>query len=394
MKDYTGMYNERFMKRAPQYGANARARTYQDYMRNIQNQRVAAGQTFGNLAMQQQNQSFYDRAMGRPPGLSGGMAQQFQNQLSGARARQLGQTAQQRYQAFSDIAAQEGQANQFARAEAAAEQQFQAQELQFQSQRQAQAKAIMATGQAQEVKEAQLRDLGFTYGEIERLQPSAGAAVTGGAMTAGLAGFGGAKAYGYSQVSAAREILGGDAKVVELADKLKAAQDMEIKAAVKNEAGDIVEQAVTSEMKQKEIRLAEQALKEGKEEVGKEIFRLRGKALTPKGLDKQIKTLADLSDDAITAAQKTELARLKAIKAAGLKKFGAKSALTKAAVAKKTLMAAAPKVLAGLGVAVGVFIAFEGLSTLFTGVGVIEGLTNLVTSGDYQRGKTGLLGDL
>jgi len=57
-------------------------------------------------------------------------------------------------------------------------------------------------------------------------------------------------------------------------------------------------------------------------------------------------------------------------------------------------MAAAPKVLAGLGVAVGVFIAFEGLSTLFTGVGVIEGLTNLVTSGDYQRGKTGLLGDL
>lgn len=394
------MYNERFMKRAPQYGANARARTYQDYMRNIQNQRMAAGQTFGNLAMQQQDQSFYDRAMGRPPGLSGGMAQQFQNQMGAARSRQLGQIAQQRYQAFSDIAAQEAQASQFARAEAAAEQQFQAQELQFQAQRQAQAKQIMATGQAQEVKEAQLRDLGFTYGEIERLQPNRGTTAVGGAASAGLATFGGFKAYNYSQEAAAREVLKGDVKITELRDALKAAQDKPVTA------GDATQgiEAYSQETKNIDVKKASDALKEGKEKAMKEILDVRKNTPTlDKNLQKEIDKLDDLvakgvqtgddaviKTDAILKQKKLELARMKQIKAAGLKKFKAKAALTKAMGAKKAFGVAAAKVAAGLGVALAIFIAVEGISTLVTGVGLVEGIGNVISTGDYRRGKKGL----
>jgi hypothetical protein len=442
MTDYMGMYNERFMKRAPQYGANARARTYQDYMRNIQAQRMAAGQTFGNLAMQQQNQSFYDRAMGRPPGLSGGMAQQFSNQMGAARSRQLGQAAQQRYQAFSDIAAQEAQANQFARAEAAAEQQFQAQELQLQGQRQAQAQQIMASDLTYEQKQDQLRNLGLSYGEIERLSPSAGAAAVGGGATllgTGAVGIGGPIVYrNVSNLQAFESAFTGDTSISNLTDDvdainkaLKAGANDKGKYKVTlsngkktfNNAADArtaLEQS-TRNIRQEKKKLADQLVKGGQSKQMK-LYDARQKAQTALDdfIDDAANNLERIGDgievdtgeatDAVTkkyqalkeklkvATQKAtdagvDDAAVAAAKKAGVKGAGKKSLerVATKALAGKTKLAAlkGPAIFAGkLFLA---YLAVEGISMAISGTGFVEGLSNLISGKGYQTsGKKGL----
>jgi hypothetical protein len=446
MTDYMGMYNERFMKRAPQYGANARARTYQDYMRNIQAQRMAAGQTFGNLAMQQQNQSFYDRAMGRPPGLSGGMAQQFSNQMGAARSRQLGQAAQQRYQAFSDIAAQEAQANQFARAEAAAEQQFQAQELQLQGQRQAQAQQIMASDLTYEQKQDQLRNLGLSYGEIERLSPSAGAAAIGGGSTllaTGAVGIGGPIVYrDVSNLEAFKSAFKGDTGISNLVN-----DETAIKEALKAGPGQGGKYKVTLSDGPKEFanasdartmlaektrnvrlekkKLADQLIQGGQKKNMKlfdakqkaqealddlidsptnELTRVNDMQLGPrvdksgvtdpkvlKKYDKLTKKLADATKKAAdagvddVAAEAAKQAGIKGASKTSLKNISAK------AIAGKTKLAA----LKGAGIIAGkiflAYLAVEGISMALTGTGFVEGFGNLISGKGYQTsGKKGL----
>lgn len=440
MTDYMGMYNERFMKRAPQYGANARARTYQDYMRNIQAQRMAAGQTFGNLAMQQQNQSFYDRAMGRPPGLSGGMAQQFSNQMGAARSRQLGQAAQQRYQAFSDIAAQEAQANQFARAEAAAEQQFQAQELQLQGQRQAQAQQIMASGLTYEQKQDQLRNLGLSYGEIERLSPSAGSAAIGGGATilgTGAVGIGGPIVYrDVSNLQAFESAFKGDTGISNLVSDKKAIEDAlkagpgqggkykitlsggEQEFASASEARDAIAQT-TKDIRKGKKQLADQLVRGGQSKQMK-LYDARQNAqtalddfiddtannLTRVGNDidasnaseKVIKKYNALKKKLEVATQKATAGGVDDVAVAAAKEAGVKGAGKKSlervatkAIAGKTKLAAlkGPAIFAGkLFLA---YLAIEGLSMAISGTGFVEGIGNLISGKGYQTsGKKGL----
>lgn len=420
MTDYMGMYNERFMKRAPQYGANARARTYQDYMRNIQNQRMAAGQTFGNLAMQQQNQSFYDRAMGRPPGLSGGMAQQFQNQMSAARSRQLGQTAQQRYQAFSDIAAQEAQASQFARAEAAAEQQFQSQELQFQAQKQAQAQQVMASPNLTfEQKQDQLSNLGFTQGQIERMQPSQGAAVVGGtasAVAVPTIGLAGSSAYRTNQnIQAFQSAFKGDAGIAVKTKDLEALQKA-FTEGTPDASGNIKVKLSSGEttFNQKglanEISKQTQGIADAKNQLVDDLIAgTKGTKGLQKDFDKAkaafdkiagsttqadpkyqtAKQALDKAEDALALgkkkAMKAQAAGIK--KQAFLKKVGTKAVAAKAKYAG--LATVAKVALWGFGV----YMVLEGASMALFGTGLAEGLMNVASGkGDFRTaGKKGLV---
>ena len=184
MTPYGQLYNERFTKEAPRYNQGAQARTYHDYMRNIQAQKQAAGQTFGNLYNQQQTQSFYDRAMGQPQGLSGGLATQYNAARSAQSAAQSGQIAQQRYQAFADISAQEAQAGQYAQAQRLQQQQVEMGQMQLEQQRFAQAQQIMAAPNlSEEQKQDQLTRLGMTEGQISRMNAPTAAPVIGGATT-------------------------------------------------------------------------------------------------------------------------------------------------------------------------------------------------------------------
>ena len=421
MTDYMGMYNERFMKRAPQYGANARARTYQDYMRNIQNQRMAAGQTFGNLAMQQQNQSFYDRAMGRPPGLSGGMAQQFQNQMSAARSRQLGQTAQQRYQAFSDIAAQEAQASQFARAEAAAEQQFQSQELQFQAQKQAQAQQVMASPNLTfEQKQDQLSNLGFTQGQIERMQPSQGGAIVGGvtsAVAVPTVGLAGSSAYRTSQnIQAFQSAFTGDAGIAVQTKDLQALQDAFTKG-TPDASGNIKVKLSGGEQTFNQSKLAEeiskqtQGIADAKNQLVDDLIAgTKGTKGLEKNLDKakaafeKVKKSGAIQSDKVyqdamaaknaakDALVKGQANAMKA-KAAGIKKQVFLKSVGNKAVAAKAKFAGLATVGKIALWGFGVYMVLEGASMALTGTGLAEGIMNIASGkGDFRTaGKKGLL---
>jgi len=420
MTDYMGMYNERFMKRAPQYGANARARTYQDYMRNIQNQRMAAGQTFGNLAMQQQNQSFYDRAMGRPPGLSGGMAQQFQNQMSAARSRQLGQTAQQRYQAFSDIAAQEAQASQFARAEATAEQQFQTQELQLNAQRQAQAQQVMASPNLTfEQKQDQLSNLGFTQGQIERMQPSQGSAIVGGVTSAAavpVVGGVGASAYRTNQnIQAFQSAFKGDTGIKVKTKDLEALQKA-FAEGTPDASGNIKVKLSTGEqtLNQKGIANAiseqTQQIADAKNQLVDDLISgTKGTKGLEKNLDKATKAFEKIKKSGAIQSdpsyQKAMLAKNKAkealtkgqanalkAKTAGIKKQVFLKNVGNKAVAAKAKFAGLTSALKIAAWGFGIYMVAEGVSMALTGTGLAEGIINAASGKDFRTaGKKGLL---
>jgi hypothetical protein len=429
MKDYMGLYNERFTKQAPRFNNAYQARTYQDYIRNIQNQRAAAGQTFGGLNAQMQNQSFYDRAMGTPPGLSGGMQQQFSNQLSGARARQLGQTAQQRYQAFADLSNQELQASQFARAEAASEQQFQTQNIAFKQQQQAQAQAIMKSNASDGVKQAQLAEIGLSRDEIADLQPKAGPAVIGGAMTLGTAVptalaasnylnyqtniIRGAQMYGteasklfvkgadgiyalqsgqgiaaptkgivktqFDKVNVAIQKY-NEGKALTGAQKLNNRQLGNLKRKVTNaykdlvkSQGDLVKEVVDGSMQQKGF-LKGTAAKLKSKITGK----ISGvsKATTKGGVK------------LVTKASGTKLAELKA---AATTKITAGAAKTATGAKAAFFKGAAGFMGSALGIGIAIFLVAEVGSQILTGTGVIKGAMNLLSGKDYNEGTKGLV---
>lgn len=350
MIDYTNLYNERFTKDAPRYSAGSQMRTFQDYMRGIQAQRSAAGQTFGNLAMQQVNQSFYDRAMGRPPGLSGGMAQQFQNQLGAARSRQLGQVAQQRYQAFSDIAAQEAQASQFARAQRMQEQQFETQEMALQQQKFAQAQQVMASPDlTDEQKQSQLTRLGLTQGEIDRMGPQQGEGIVGAATTGGLL-IGASEGFRrYGNVKALASVTAEQTTVQNLTTELTKLQGELNKL---KDPGKIAD-------KTKQIALKKKALVAERTKVITKITGGKG-ALATAGKE----------------------AGLKGTVSKGLQKKVAAMGATKGAIVKTAFGN-----VAGFAMkAFSVYLIADIGSRLLFGSGVIEGIGNVISGKQYGKG--------
>lgn len=430
MKDYMGLYNERFTKQAPRFNNAYQARTYQDYIRNIQNQRAAAGQTFGGLNAQMQNQSFYDRAMGTPPGLSGGMQQQFSNQLSGARARQLGQTAQQRYQAFADLSNQELQASQFARAEAASEQQFQTQNIAFKQQQQAQAQAIMKSNASDGVKQAQLAEIGLSRDEIADLQPKAGPAAIGGAMTLGTGVPTALAASNYlnynANIAVAQDLFGtaadkmfikggADAGIMkdvyslqanvqgptrgplkELFDNVKSNIELYKKEALKS-PGSRTQSLGT--LKGKITRSYNKLVSK----QGELVTEIVDGSIQQKGLIKgnlaKLKSklakgkIAGVSDDItkegiklITKGNVTKVADLKA-KATGkiLKGVAGKSKLAGFYKGAAAFMGSP------LGIGIAIFLAAEVGSQILTGTGLIKGAINILSDKEYNEGTKGIL---
>lgn len=380
------MYNERYMKEAPRYTAGSQARTYQDYMRNIQMQRQTAGQTFGNLAAQQANQSFYDRAVGRPQGLSGGMETQYSNVANAQRAQQAGQLAQQRFQAFADIAAQESQVPQLARAEAMAEQQFQAQQMQLNTQRFAQAKQIMDTPnltQAQKVE--QLKNIGMTEGEISRMNaPTAGPVIGGITSAAALGGI--STGVGtYQNVKLMSSLVGEQASVVTANTAVETATtnltEATNKLADAQKKFDLLTENSTATQKQNaqkalnKARDAEKVAQAAKKEAVKKASVARNEAI-----DKIVKGKSARSTAYKQGAKKVSLSKArvgKIVKAAGTKK---------GALLSGTFGKAAGIALKGISI---YFAVDMGLQIL-TGKGIIGNITAAVQGEKLAQG--GLIG--
>lgn len=388
MTDYMNMYNERYMKEAPRYTAGSQARTYQDYMRNIQMQRQTAGQTFGNLAAQQANQSFYDRAVGQPQGLSGGMEQQYSNVTNAQRAQQAGQLAQQRYQAFADIAAQQAQVPQLARAEAIAEQQFQAGQMQLNTQRFAQAKQIMDTPnltQAQKVE--QLKNIGMTEGEISRMNAPTAGPVVGSVMSAGALG-GITTAVGtYQNVKLMSNLVGEQGSVVaannvvetattSLTDATTKLTDAQKKFdAVMNNTSSTDKAKTAAQKALNKARDAEKVAQAAKKEAVKKASVARNEAI-----EKIVKGKSARSTAYKQGAKKISLSKAKIgkiVKASGTAKGGALGA---------TFGKAAGIALKGISI----YFAVDMAVTVLTGKGIIGNVTSLVQGEGFAKG--GIIG--
>lgn len=402
MKDYTGLYNERFTKQAPRYTNAYQARTYQDYIRNIQNQRAAAGQTFGGLNAQIQNQSFYDRAMGTPPGLSGGMEQQFSNQLSGARARQLGQTAQQRFQAFSDISNQEMQASQFARAEAAAEQQFQSQNIAFKQQQQQQAQAIMASNASDSIKEFQLREIGLTEDEIASMGPVAGPAIVGGVTTAAVGVPTAIKGVNALTLRANRtiiqELAGTNAKelfvdgVVQTGDKINVPTSDRLKG-LYDETVELVNKGAAEGADDAAKQAGQEAIEKYAEAQKKYVEDVVSGTTREKGSNVAIDTIDDVvreSVDEATEAGVKVISKKKKVLLATKKKSIAKI-MGKKLGGAKVVKALSGFIASPAGIAIAAFLVAEVGSQILTGTGILKGTINLLSNKAYNEGTKGLL---
>lgn len=380
------MYNERYMKEAPRYTAGSQARTYQDYMRNIQMQRQTAGQTFGNLAAQQANQSFYDRAMGRPQGLSGGMETQYANVTNAQQAQQAGQVAQQRYQAFADISAQQSQVPQLARAEAMAEQQFQAQQMQLNTQRFAQAKQIMDTPnltQAQKVE--QLKNIGMTEGEISRMNAPTAGPVIGGITTASALGGISTGVGTYQNVKLMSNLVGEQGTVVAANTAQTTAVDAAKEASTKltdaQKAFDAINDTTSAKEKTKltkalaKAKDADKAAKAAEKAAIKNTQKVRNEAI-----DKIVKGKSARSTAYKQGAKKMSLSKAKIgkiVKASGTAKGGVLGA---------TFGKAASVALKGISI---YFAVDMGLQIL-TGKGIIGNITAAVQGEKLAQG--GLIG--
>jgi hypothetical protein len=384
MIDYGQLYNERFTKEAPRYTAGSQARTYQDYMRNIQMQRQNAGQTFGNLAQQQQNQSFYDRAMGRPQGLSGGMEQQYTNVTSAQRAQQTGQIAQQRFQAFSDIAQQEAQASQFARAQDIQEQQFQAQEIQLQQQRYTQAQQVMADPNLTAAqKQTQLVDLGLTYGEIDRMNAPTAGPIIGGAVTLGTT------AAAKPVIGAVQTRLGAGKlnKIIEADPLLK-----NLQTNVKNANSEVTKATEALEKLQKKASSTPAQITEATKKLDKATQKV---AQQKQAIKVAKKEMVDSIVTPPTAA--TQTAAQKAGVRIG-KEFteevgekAAKKAATKLSKSGTKLVAGGFKKTLGIaGGVLGAYFILDSVLMITTGQGVIGNIGSLVKGEGFAKG--GLVG--
>lgn len=407
MTDYGQIYNERFIKNAPRYSGSSQARSYQDYMRNVQAQTNAANQMFGNQAQQQATQSFYQRAAGQPQGLSGGMQTQYANVVSGQQAAAAGQMQQQQYDTYAKIAQQQAQASQFARAEAAADIQFQQAQAQFESQKYAQAQAIMQDSNiSQASKVDRLERLGMTSGEISRLSAPSAGPIIGGIGTLGASA---ASPFIYRRVEVGRFTSRVDKAILESVpyklaqEKVTAANTVEQKArealakgpqpasgtpntptyqpaVTERQLKTNLEKAIKDVAKEKEVLKATRkemidniVPKEGlNAPVGstQEVAQKLGKELVEEGVE----DVASEAGKKIVGKQTKKLA----------------AAQTKLLAGKKGVMGALKGALPVIGGFLAGYFIVDSLMMIATGKGIIGNLSDLVKDGNLSQG--GLVG--
>ena len=429
------VYNQRMVKNSPRYRQGAQSRNFQDYMANINSQKFNTAQTFGNLQNQVNNQSFYDRAVGRPQGLSGGLEQQYSTFRNAASAQAAGQVQQQRFQAFNDIAAQEAQASQFARAQGMQDQQFQMQEMQLNQQRYAQAQEILKSQNLTDAqKQEQLTTLGMTAGEVDRMTSPGAGAMIGGATTITAAATAKAVYKKIQMKSGANNLLetisaSDEIKQVtetsknlttakdELSTKLKTAKEAQAKLEGKQASGQALTPEETTQLNDIKSQLDDVIDADGN--------------ITQKGLNTQLKEATDAADEGLKAIDKKRTDMLDdliqgkgdksklnfegtkkavdalddavkynadgTIKKASGKKVADMATLAKTAKANKKgiLKVGTKKVLgktfAVLGTAVGVYFLADSVSMILTGRGLMAHASNLV-KGDGIQTQGGLLG--
>jgi hypothetical protein len=202
-----------------QYGQQVAQRRYSEIMSNLDSQRQATQQSYGDLYSQARQRAVRGQAMGGPT-LSGGMGQQQKDYVSAIEMQELGRIGQAREGASRDLYSQGQAAFSNAQLEGQQATQMEVQNRQTQLQLVQQRQAILDSDLPEEQKQAQLAALEGTAAaegiQLPSRQTTPGQAIGSVAVTGSVIGGTIAAKVGAKQLATATAQVGAKAVQNEL----------------------------------------------------------------------------------------------------------------------------------------------------------------------------------